>query len=177
MNKKFIALVVVVAFVALALMYQASQAGTSHVYLPSELSRKGGQTLLRIRVAGRVAEGRDIDYTTEPRAELRFSIVDPPEKETATYRKAMEPLVEAADSTVVRLDSASPAPIPVLYRGLRPDMFSVGRDVIIDGEFSGGVLVASSLLTQCPSKYEAPSPEEQYGVGSPPSNSTSSSSY
>ena len=39
-------------------------------------------------------------------------------------------------------------------------MFTAGRDVIIDGEYKDGVLQAQKLLTQCPSKYEPPSPEK-----------------
>jgi cytochrome c-type biogenesis protein CcmE len=50
------------------------------------------------------------------------------------------------------------APVRVLYRNTKPDMFAPGRDVIIDGSFDGEKLVASRLLTQCPSKYEPAEP-------------------
>ena len=77
---------------------------------------------------------------------------------------------EVSSAGAVSSQAAAPVvaqvgkPVPVIYRGLRPDMFTAGRDVIIDGSFENGTVVASSLLTQCPSKYEAPSPEKKYGV-------------
>ena len=46
--------------------------------------------------------------------------------------------------------------IAVVYRGVRPDMFAVGRDVIMDGDYYNGTFTAANLLTQCPSKYEPP---------------------
>ncbi len=47
------------------------------------------------------------------------------------------------------------AHIPVRYQGVKPDMFQPGAKVIVEG-FVGqdGVLVASNLMTSCPSKYE-----------------------
>jgi cytochrome c-type biogenesis protein CcmE len=33
-------------------------------------------------------------------------------------------------------------------------MFQAGRDVLIDGDFKDGKIVAAKLQTQCPSKYE-----------------------
>jgi hypothetical protein len=48
--------------------------------------------------------------------------------------------------------------VPVEYRNLKPDMFQAGRDVLIDGDFKGGRIVAAKLQTQCPSKYEPAMP-------------------
>ena len=46
--------------------------------------------------------------------------------------------------------------IPVRYRGVKPDMFQAGVDVIVEGRIGqDGVLMASSLMTSCPSKYQA----------------------
>ena len=45
--------------------------------------------------------------------------------------------------------------VPVEYKGVKPDMFQVGADVIVEGRIGpNGVLVASNLMTSCPSKYE-----------------------
>ena len=45
--------------------------------------------------------------------------------------------------------------IPVHYKGVKPDMFQTGVDVIIEGRIRpDGVLVASVLMTSCPSKYQ-----------------------
>lgn len=45
--------------------------------------------------------------------------------------------------------------VPVAFTGTKPDMFAEGRDVIVEGKYSGGVLRADKVLTSCPSKYEA----------------------
>ena len=51
--------------------------------------------------------------------------------------------------------------VPVEYNGVLPDMFAHGRDVIVEGVYSkDGVLRAHTLLTSCPSKYEAEIPGE-----------------
>ncbi len=45
--------------------------------------------------------------------------------------------------------------VPVAFNGIKPDMFADGRDVIVEGRYTGGVLHAKQVLTSCPSKYEA----------------------
>jgi cytochrome c-type biogenesis protein CcmE len=46
--------------------------------------------------------------------------------------------------------------IPVAYNGVLPDMFADGRDVIVEGTYGhDGTFHARTLLTSCPSKYEA----------------------
>ncbi len=133
MNRIFISLIVVVATIAGLLMYQASQTGTSLVLLPADLlSPVQGRDLSRIRVAGRVTSD-PIEYQMEP-ALLKFRISAP--------------------------GGESSSSVPVVYKNLKPDMFASGRDVIVDGEFKNGELVASNLLTQCPSKYEPPNPTD-----------------
>ena len=47
-------------------------------------------------------------------------------------------------------------PVPVAYTGILPDMFAEGRDVIVEGTYArDGSFHARTLLTACPSKYEA----------------------
>ena len=47
------------------------------------------------------------------------------------------------------------ARIPVRYKGVKPDMFQTGVDVIVEGRIGHeGVLAASVLMTSCPSKYQ-----------------------
>jgi cytochrome c-type biogenesis protein CcmE len=43
----------------------------------------------------------------------------------------------------------------VLYTGSVPDLFKVGRHVVIDGRLRNGVFLAvpGSMITKCPSKY------------------------
>jgi cytochrome c-type biogenesis protein CcmE len=45
--------------------------------------------------------------------------------------------------------------VPVSYRGSVPDLFKVGRHVVVEGTLQNGVFVAKpgSLVTKCPSKY------------------------
>jgi cytochrome c-type biogenesis protein CcmE len=50
---------------------------------------------------------------------------------------------------------ASTARVPVVYHGSVPDLFKVGRHVVLEGKLRNGVFVAKpgSLVTKCPSKY------------------------
>ncbi len=52
-------------------------------------------------------------------------------------------------------DIGGSAAVPVVYRGSVPDLFKIGRDVVVDGRYAHGVFVAKrdTLVTKCPSKY------------------------
>lgn len=46
--------------------------------------------------------------------------------------------------------------LPVIYTGITPDMFKEGGEVVVEGTLAeDGVFHASTVLTSCPSKYEA----------------------
>ncbi len=46
------------------------------------------------------------------------------------------------------------ANLPVLYEGVRPDMFADGAQAVVEGKYAtSGVLEATDLLLKCPSKY------------------------
>lgn len=46
--------------------------------------------------------------------------------------------------------------LPVVYKGITPDMFIDGGEVVVEGTLAeDGVFHANTLLTSCPSKYEA----------------------
>ena len=49
----------------------------------------------------------------------------------------------------------SRASVAVLYTGSVPDLFKVGRHIVVDGELRRGRFVAEpgSMITKCPSKY------------------------
>jgi cytochrome c-type biogenesis protein CcmE len=48
------------------------------------------------------------------------------------------------------------AMLPVTYKGVTPDMFEDGREVVVEGTLGrDGVFHANTLMTSCPSKYEA----------------------
>ena len=45
--------------------------------------------------------------------------------------------------------------LPVVYNGLRPDMFQDGAEAVVEGRYTqGGVFEAHNLVLKCPSKYE-----------------------
>ena len=52
-------------------------------------------------------------------------------------------------------DIGGKASVPVVYHGSVPDLFRVGRHVVLDGRLRRGVFVGArdSLVTKCPSKY------------------------
>jgi len=45
--------------------------------------------------------------------------------------------------------------LPVRYAGSVPDLFKVGRHIVLDGRLRNGTFVAEpgSMITKCPSKY------------------------
>ncbi len=48
------------------------------------------------------------------------------------------------------------ARVPVHFKGIKPDMFQPGAEVIVEGHLgTDGIFIASNLMTSCPSKYEA----------------------
>ncbi len=133
MGKIFISLVSLFIVVGAALIYSSTAGTSSLVLMPSELVAKAeAKDLRRIRIGGRVVD--PISYQTEPTMVLRFSVKDP---------------------------KGGAQIVPVVYEGLKPDMFAAGRDVLIDGDFVGGTVRAAKLQTQCPSKYEPAVPGAQ----------------
>jgi cytochrome c-type biogenesis protein CcmE len=126
MGRIFVSLVTLFIVIGATVVYWVTTGTSSLVLMPSELIAKAeAKDLPRIRIGGRVVE--PISYQTEPSMVLRFSVKDP----------------KGGEQTV-----------PVVYEGLKPDMFAAGRDVLIDGDFVGGTVRAAKLQTQCPSKYE-----------------------
>ncbi len=46
--------------------------------------------------------------------------------------------------------------VPVVYSGIVPDIFRPGIEVVVEGHYSGhGAFQALTLLTKCPSKFQA----------------------
>jgi len=52
-------------------------------------------------------------------------------------------------------DIGGEAAVPVRYEGSVPDLFKVGRHIVVDGTLKNGTFVAvpGTLVTKCPSKY------------------------
>jgi len=46
--------------------------------------------------------------------------------------------------------------LPITYRGVLPDIFGDGVEVVVEGKYApDGVFTAGTLLAKCPSKFEA----------------------
>ena len=107
---------------------------TSNYYLTIEefLPQKEAFANEGVRLAGRVQAG---SIQWDPKAlQLRF---------------VLGPFKEQVGAT------AQAVGIPVHYQGVLPDMFAEGRDVIVEGRYHAEqALVAKTLMTSCPSKYE-----------------------
>ena len=99
-----------------------------------ELLTEAG-TRNRIRLGARVAS-EEIRYRSSPDRQVLFSVRD----------------IEGSDQQTV----------PVIFAGNMPDTLKRGRDVILEGDYDGSTFQASSLMTQCPSKYEPPVPGDSY---------------
>ncbi|PIQ98024.1 MAG: cytochrome c biogenesis protein CcmE [Nitrospinae bacterium CG11_big_fil_rev_8_21_14_0_20_56_8] len=57
----------------------------------------------------------------------------------------------------------------VVYKGITPDMFQDGGEVVVEGTLSrDGTFHANVLMTSCPSKYEAEKEEGKTHPGSVP---------
>jgi cytochrome c-type biogenesis protein CcmE len=52
-------------------------------------------------------------------------------------------------------DVSGTSAVAVLYKGLVPDLFRPGRDIVVQGRYLNGVFVAipGTMVTKCPSKY------------------------
>jgi cytochrome c-type biogenesis protein CcmE len=52
-------------------------------------------------------------------------------------------------------DIGGRATVPVRYEGSVPDLFKVGRHIVVDGTLRNGTFVGvpGTLVTKCPSKY------------------------
>ncbi|HEV2954398.1 MAG TPA: cytochrome c maturation protein CcmE [Candidatus Dormibacteraeota bacterium] len=54
--------------------------------------------------------------------------------------------------------------IPVVYRGVVPDIFQPGISVVVDGKLGAdGRFVADQLLTKCPSRFQTSAQKRQLG--------------
>jgi cytochrome c-type biogenesis protein CcmE len=134
------------ALIALAIGYLIVSAirSTSEYYLTvNELSARQSELGIDpIRVAGRVKPGT---ISWDPNTlTLKFVIVPIPDPSNPS---PVQPV------SVKALDSLS---FPVFCAGQpKPDMLAPNRDVIVEGKLgAGGVIIASQVMTSCPSKYQ-----------------------
>ena len=134
------------ALIALAIAYLIVSAirTTSEYYLTvdevsARLAELGRDP---IRVAGRVKPGT---ISWEPNSlTLKFVIVPIPDPAAVAPLRPIS--IKASDSVS----------FPVFCAGQpKPDMLAENRDVIVEGKLgAGGVIIASQVMTSCPSKYQ-----------------------
>lgn len=48
--------------------------------------------------------------------------------------------------------------MPVVYKGIVPDAFKAGAQVVVEGTYASGAFQASMVLAKCPSKFQAATP-------------------
>jgi cytochrome c-type biogenesis protein CcmE len=124
---KFVVGISLIAISVGLLVYTAVDQTKMYMLTVAEyLSAKSAYSGQTLRIAGRVRE--DSMLWTEETRELKFTLDD----------------------------ITNEGSVDVQYVGLLPDMFSEGRDVIVEGpQTSDEVFRATTVLTSCPSKYEA----------------------
>jgi cytochrome c-type biogenesis protein CcmE len=132
-NKKFgIGATLLVGSIAY-LVYAGVEAGSSYYFTIEEFAPERESLVNKpVRIAGRVTAGSLRKQTSAKGTEMKFSVGDF--------------VGEGTNSSHI---------VPVHYTGIVPDMFAEGRDVIIEGKYADGVLKAQTIMTSCPSKYEA----------------------
>jgi cytochrome c-type biogenesis protein CcmE len=115
----------IAAVLAVFLLYTSLAGGGTPSVSPSELASKTGEVSLAGRVVGAP--------TGDPHgAGLRFVLED--------------------------IEGANKQRVKVVYKGSVPDLFRTGRDVVVTGtQRADGTFVTTpgSMITKCPSKYQA----------------------
>jgi cytochrome c-type biogenesis protein CcmE len=140
---------VIVGAITYLIYSAARETSAYYVTMDEFVERRDGLGDAPLRLAGRVTSG---SVKWNPRTlDLDFSVEPIPAKPGASG--AVAPV--AAKSRAQDARSNVPPTLPVHYNGVLPDMFADGRDVIVEGRLQGGTFHAKSLLTTCPSKYEA----------------------
>lgn len=150
----------IVAAVA-TLIYTAVQETSAYFLTMAEYaaaaSDHDGKSL---RLAGRVSED-SVDWNPTS-LDLAFDMEPIPPRE-GMHEERPEVVIPTGAVQI----------LAVRYNGILPDMFAEGRDVIVEGTVANGVMEADTLLTTCPSKYEAEvEPDEAPADGVAPSNTT-----
>jgi len=135
---------ILVAAVAYLMITGVSQTAVYYVTIDEFFDKQDVVAGEGLRIAGRVQPGSVTRRMTEKGEELNFRIGD----------------FEASENG---------RSLPVYFVGVTPDMFKNegGSDVIVEGKYRDGTLYAQSVLTSCPSKYEA-GDEAGYRADNPP---------
>ena len=131
---RFVIAALLLAGAVAYLMYTGvRQTAVYYLTIDEFLSKKDRLVNEGVRVAGRVEPGSVNKKMTPVGEELNFRLAD------------------------FKTDGTADGAVAVHFVGVTPDMFKAegGSDVIVEGKYRDGTLYAQSLLTSCPSKYEA----------------------
>jgi cytochrome c-type biogenesis protein CcmE len=141
-KKRKVLLMVVVLVAAIAYLITTGMKSATYFLTPGEIADSEGKYVGKpIRVGGKIIGGSDI--WDSQNIILTFTIYDE----------------KAPDQTM-----------KIVYKGIRPDNFKEATGAIVEGTLdSDGVLNATKLMLQCPSKYEA-DPNAPKKTGVPESN-------
>ena len=139
MNRKarfLVASLLLVGAVAYLMYTGVQKSAVYYLTIEEFMAKKDTLANEGIRVAGRVTPGSVTMKMTPAGEELNFRMGD---------------FKSDGDGS----DDAKS--VKVYFVGVTPDMFKAegGTDVIIEGKYRDGVVYAQSVLTSCPSKYEA----------------------
>jgi len=133
-SKFFIGVLLIVGAVGYLIYTGIRETSTYYLTLEEFLPKREALANEGVRVAGRVRAG---SVRWDPK-DLHLSFV-------------LGPFTEGPGDQSVG--------VPVRYQGILPDMFAEGRDVIVEGRYdAGSTLAAKTIMTSCPSKYEAEKP-------------------
>jgi cytochrome c-type biogenesis protein CcmE len=118
------------------------QSGVYYFKIDEFLAQQDSMIGEAVRVAGRVTPGSVTKKMTPNGEDLTFRMGD------------FVSEGEAKDT------------IKVHFIGITPDMFKQegGSDVIVEGKYRDGMIHAQSVMTSCPSKYEAEALAEEGGA-------------
>jgi cytochrome c-type biogenesis protein CcmE len=142
MNRKLrflVAALLLVGTVAYLMYTGVRQTAVYYLTIEEFLTKREALANEGVRVAGRVELGSVTKKMTPSGEELNFRMGD------------------------FKGDGNGADSVRVHFVGITPDMFKAagGSDVIVEGKYRDGTLYAQSLLTSCPSKYEAEVAQKQ----------------
>ncbi|HUO04856.1 MAG TPA: cytochrome c maturation protein CcmE [Candidatus Binataceae bacterium] len=137
-------IVAVIAYLIVSAVSSTSEYFLTVSEVNSRQAELAGQPL---RIAGRVKSG-PIGWDPATLT-LSFEIVPIPDPTNAKDGAA------SADASIAKVSASEPLSYHVICAGQpKPDMFAVGRDVIVEGRLGkDGVITATQVMTSCPSKY------------------------
>jgi cytochrome c-type biogenesis protein CcmE len=124
-RKRFLIGGFIILLAVVFLGYMAFMSGVTYYYEVDELLDQGNSVIGQtVRVSGKVAPGIEQE---DGGLTMRFTIAD---------------------------NTGIDASLPIVYQGVSPDAFTVGKQVVVEGQYTDdGIFEAQAILTKCSSKY------------------------